>query len=389
VQDLYDVAIIGGGPAGLRCAKCAAGEGLSVILFEENEKVGEPVHCGECLSKLCEEKYSLNLPLETISQKVKGIRVVFPSGKETFLDEPGYVLEKNRFEAHLAEQAEKEGAEILLGEKVEGVTRGDVWLVQTNKEKYTCRILIDASGSQAFLSSFLKLGARYETVIGMQYEMKEVTTQGYVDFYLDVQAFPHGYFWVIPKGGNRANVGMVTNEKSRAKVLLDEYVKKMGLEGKKVNKTFGGLIPASGPLPKTYGAGFMLIGDAAGFTSPLFEGGTHLSIASGGHAARVAAKAVQYGERGEEFFSNYEKLWKADFPKYEVIMKGKKALYNLTNAELNAFGNALPKRLAEMGALDKMAAGMRMAMKAPQLFSKDIFSVARSLGYSRAESYGW
>ncbi|HEV8617612.1 MAG TPA: FAD-dependent oxidoreductase, partial [Methylomirabilota bacterium] len=42
---MLDVAIIGGGPAGLHAASRLAAAGLDVTLFEEHAQVGAPVHC--------------------------------------------------------------------------------------------------------------------------------------------------------------------------------------------------------------------------------------------------------------------------------------------------------------------------------------------------------
>ena len=54
-------------------------------------------------------------------------------------------------------------------------------------------------------------------------------------------------------------------------------------------KPFGGTIPISGPRSVTVGDGLILVGDAAGFTSPLFEGGSHLALWSGREAAELLA----------------------------------------------------------------------------------------------------
>ncbi|OYV48909.1 MAG: hypothetical protein B7X10_02480 [Burkholderiales bacterium 21-58-4] len=51
------------------------------------------------------------------------------------------------------------------------------------------------------------------------------------------------------------------------------------------------MIPSSGPLPRIFGDGLLLAGDAAGFTSPMFEGGTQLALKSGEFAASTLARA--------------------------------------------------------------------------------------------------
>ncbi|MCX6772288.1 MAG: NAD(P)/FAD-dependent oxidoreductase, partial [Candidatus Micrarchaeota archaeon] len=51
-MEFFDIAVIGAGPAGTFAAYTAAKAGLTVGVFEEHEKIGEPVHCGECLSLL-------------------------------------------------------------------------------------------------------------------------------------------------------------------------------------------------------------------------------------------------------------------------------------------------------------------------------------------------
>ena len=56
------------------------------------------------------------------------------------------------------------------------------------------------------------------------------------------------------------------------------------------------------------------MGDAAGFTSPLFEGGSHLALWSGREAAQVIAEAIESGDLSKSVLEKYETAWKNTFP---------------------------------------------------------------------------
>ncbi|MBI2598410.1 MAG: NAD(P)/FAD-dependent oxidoreductase [Candidatus Diapherotrites archaeon] len=387
----YDVAIIGAGPAGGMAALSSARNGLNTLLLEEHATIGEPVHCGECISDLALKKFDLKVPKKTISLEVKGVRVVFPDHTAPTLKEDGYVLEKHLWEQWLAEEAVKQGAELKLNSRVTDIKRNaGKWEVGSGENVFQCKVLIDASGVQSIAS--LKLGLnqkRFESVIGIQYEMLEVKNEGWLDFYLWPKLAPAGYLWLIPKNNSRANVGLVTSQKNKAKAFLDEFIKEPDFAGKKIVKTFGGLIPASGPLEKTFDAGLMLVGDAAGFTSPMFEGGSHLGLKSGELAANIAAKAVQKNDFSKETIREYEMLWKKEFPPYEELFEGKHGFYTFSEQEMNQIARALPKELNNVNAFDKLMVGLKILATNPKLVRKELFGAFKAFAYSQAKYYGW
>ncbi|MEM3031132.1 MAG: NAD(P)/FAD-dependent oxidoreductase [Candidatus Micrarchaeia archaeon] len=387
-MELYDVLVTGAGPAGCSAALHAARKGLSVLLCEEHPRIGEPVHCGECLSALAVEKFKLKLPQEAIAMSVRGVRVIFPNHSASVLTEPGFVLNKDKFEAWLAGEAQAAGAKLAFPVKIEGLERSDRWRASASNGEFEAELLIDASGVQAFASRKLGLNPPHETVIGLQYRMSDIPTDGYLDFYLWPELAPGGYLWMIPKGDGKANVGLITTDKSNAKKYLDEFVSRMAWENKSVEKAFGGLIPASGPSAKTFGDGLLLVGDAAGFASPLFEGGTHLALKSGELAAEVAAQAVKRNDTTQNILRLYERLWKSEFPDYARMVEGKRAFYAFTQDELNAIGSALPKELSRMSLLDKLVGGLKLLAR-PSVFTKNIFAAMQSFEMSRAKNYGW
>ena len=73
-----DVAIVGGGPAGLLVAERCAEAGLDVIVFEEHPAVGEPTHCTGIVS--LETADFAKIPDEAILNRLSRARLHGPGG---------------------------------------------------------------------------------------------------------------------------------------------------------------------------------------------------------------------------------------------------------------------------------------------------------------------
>lgn len=404
-----DVLIIGAGPGGGSAALHTARAGLSTMIVEADPEVGVPVHCGECLSQLAIDNLDLDLPDDVVALECKGIRVIFPDGTDKLLTEKGYVLEKHLFEQWLADEAVREGATLHLSHRVTSMERVfnsenefSNWKIdgRGNEFPIECKAVIDASGVSGAASKLLDMGTEVEVIAGFQYEMTDVPNDGYLDFYLWPKYSPHGYVWMIPKKGERANVGLVTTDKKGAIKYLDKFVEDTYLKGKIIQnpewrkpgikpRPFGGTIPISGPREITTGDGLILVGDAAGFTSPLFEGGSHLALWSGRAAAKTVASAIKTGDLSNEALQPYVRAWKRKFPPYDKILKGKTSLYALSDDQLSSMARCLPRELGSMTPLDKIWIGVKILFRNPILYTKGVISVLLSFGYSRAKHFGW
>ena len=407
-----DVLVVGAGPGGGNAALQCARKGLKTMIIEDHDEIGTPVHCGECISDEAIANLKLDLPKEVISKRVNGIRVIFPDGTSKQLTETGYVLEKHLFEQWIADSAVKEGAKLALKHKLTSIERIEDngtfvgWKCDGKGEMFPIKskIVIDASGVAAVCSKFVKpdgvkpLNEKGKVVAGMQYELADVPTDGYLDFYIWPKYAEKGYLWMIPKCDGRANVGLVTEDRPRAKKALDQFIEDTHFNDlsqqlppwkTKGNPAFGGTIPISGPFENTHYDGLMLIGDAAGFTSPLFEGGSHLALKSAVFAAETAVSAVSNGDVTAKSLEKYTMLWKAEFPPYEKILRGKNALFELSDVEMSLMGSCFPDEMGDMGITGKAMVGLRLLFRRPDLYLKNIVPAMLAFGYSRAKYYGW
>lgn len=230
--------------------------------------------------------------------------------------------------------------------------------------------------------------------------MHDVPTDGYLDFYIWPKYAKKGYLWMIPKCDGRANVGLVSEDKKGLVKDLDAFIDITHFsdleitnppwrDGSMSVRGFGGTIPISGPHERTYSDGLMLVGDAAGFTSPLFEGGSHLALKSAVFAAQTAASAIKSGDISASHLAAYQAAWKKEFPPYDKILKGKTALYDLTDDEMSLMGRCFPQEMSAMGPHGKAMVGLRLLFRKPSLYFRRIVPAMLAFGYSRAKYYGW
>ncbi|MEM4137889.1 MAG: NAD(P)/FAD-dependent oxidoreductase [Candidatus Anstonellaceae archaeon] len=398
-DSVEEVAIIGAGPAGLSAAYYCAKAGLTTTILEEHKEVGKPVHCGEGLSEYAINRMELkDIPKEALGLRVKGIKVFFPSGDFVVYREEGYDLNKDLFENYLLQRAVEQGAKIKTESRVLGLSRKNgVWSIQSTKIGIKSRVVVDCSGYQSITNKILKINHKeLELIAGAQYLLDDVATEEFIEFYLDPKLAPGGYLWIMPKDNNRANVGLVSTQQTEIHKNLKLFIEKKGLDKKKILRPFGGMIPCGGPLPKTYSDGLLMAGDAAGFTSPMFEGGTQLALKTGQLAAQAIIEC--YNSAKEQNISDpyeedrikiYEQKWKKELPPYQKILKGKKYFYSFSEEELNQIGKILPRDLTKLSIVAKFNIVLKLITRHPGLIKKNFFAAMDTFSYSTGKNYGW
>lgn len=155
----YDVAVIGGGPAGSTAAISCNRLGLKTLLVEKEQRNNRKP-CGGVLPRICSdlimETMGVPIPDHVMSEpKTLGLYYVPPSGRKNSGSVRNYTLlnvDRVSFDQWLLDQAEDEGVEIRYDTRFEGFVETDdihVSMQGTSHTIITSKYLVGSDGVQS------------------------------------------------------------------------------------------------------------------------------------------------------------------------------------------------------------------------------------------------
>jgi geranylgeranyl reductase family protein len=301
-----DVLVIGIGPAGSAAAAAATAGGFKVIAIDRKKVIGEPVQCAEFIPlPLARRAQSAGVLL----QRIAGMNSVLPSGAVTASPFPGLMIDRAAFDRALAHEAQRAGAELVLGSTLRGVdAASNVAGIATpeGEVEIRYRVLIAADGPHSVVARALGL-APLASVNTRQYTVALTHAHDATDIWLS-QDYPGGYAWLFPKGA-RANLGLGIDQsiKRDLKTPLDALHRQLvavGRVGSEILVHTGGAIPVGGMRERLVFGNVLFIGDAAGLTHPITGAGIAAAVISGERAGQAAA--IFLGDRDASALREFE-----------------------------------------------------------------------------------
>ncbi len=303
----YDVAVIGGGPAGSTAAKELAETGHHVLLLDRDGRI-KP--CGGAVPPILLREFGV--PESQLETKVTGARMVAPSDKSVDMDIGGFVgmVDRATFDPWLRERASAAGADLVVGkfQTLEQAVDGRVRITYQPKggdaQTITARVVIGADGAasrvreQAFShQERMKHVFAYHEIV----KSPESTTERFdpkrCDVYYQGKISPDFYGWVFPHG-KCTSVGVGSAVKgfslrNAVKAMRDET----GLDDNQIIRREGAPLPLK-PLKRwDNGKNVVLIGDAAGCVAPSSGEGIYYAMSCGRFATRAVDELLQTGDR--------------------------------------------------------------------------------------------
>jgi digeranylgeranylglycerophospholipid reductase len=313
-----DVAVIGAGPAGLFSARVLASTGHDVVVLEEHQRVGVPVHCTGLLGLDAFPEF--DLPRASILGVADRAQFVAADGSSVVVDSTSVraaIVDRAQFDQSLADVSQLAGAELRSGTRVRAVSvQGDhvSIFVDGAERPIRARACVIACGANYRFNRQLGLGVPRAYVQSAQLECA-FDGPGQVEVHLGRDVAPRGFAWVVPfmrgeRSCNRIGLMCDTRAAARFQSFGHRVRARFGIEHEQWPDARLKVLPL-GPVTRTYGTRVLAVGDAAGLVKPTTGGGIYYSLISGHIAAETLDAALRHDELSEARLRQYEARWRS------------------------------------------------------------------------------
>jgi geranylgeranyl diphosphate/geranylgeranyl-bacteriochlorophyllide a reductase len=309
---VFDVAVIGGGPAGATAADDLALKGFSVMLLD---RAGRIKPCGGAIPPRAMKDFQI--PDAMLVAHATKARMISPTFKKVDIPiENGFVglVDRCEFDEWLRERAQSHGADRRIGtfDHLEHLDDGSA-IVHYNARKTAgdtetflarirAKVVIGADGAKSEVARQNVRDAEKTKYVFAYHEIVKTPEQPPADYeasrcdvYYNGKMSPDFYGWVFPHGAT-ASIGVGSADKGFSLRNATALVRQAaGLENAETLRREGAPIPLKPLRYWDNGKNVVLAGDAAGVVAPASGEGIYYAMAGGRFAGEAAEEFLKTG----------------------------------------------------------------------------------------------
>jgi geranylgeranyl reductase family protein len=289
-QSVWDVVVVGAGPAGSTAARVAAERGASVLLIDR-ARFPRYKTCGGGLIGISLDLIPaavhpiIERSIGTVRFSLRGGRVKRHSARPAFLA----MVRRERFDDALAKAAVAAGATFVDGVQVKAISDNELVTLTTSAGDIRAKVVIGADGTNGQTGRYV--GVTPEAVdLGLEVELVDSTDAWADEVFLDWGPDRGSYAWMFPKDGI-LTVGVIEAKGSpeSTRAYLDTWVGQLGLGANEVHSSSGHLTQWRMPGSPLRRGNVIVAGDAAALLDPWTREGISYALRSGTWAGEAAA----------------------------------------------------------------------------------------------------
>jgi len=304
----FDVAVVGGGPAGATAANELARAGYSVALIDRGGRI-KP--CGGAIPPKLLRDFAI--PEHLMVAQATTARMVAPSKKSVDMDIGGFVgmVDREEFDEWLRDRAARNGASRFTG-SFKTITRdGDGYAtvhfapkgaLHEARGSVRARLVIGADGARSAVGKQEVPGAENVKCVFAYHEIVRSPAEGgdfdgsRCDVYYQGEVSPDFYGWVFPHG-KCTSVGVGSAQKGFSlRGATATLRRKSGLDAADTIRCEGAPIPLKALKRWDNGQDVLLVGDAAGVVAPASGEGIFYAMTCGRYGAEAGAEFLKTGD---------------------------------------------------------------------------------------------
>ncbi|MFH2060961.1 MAG: geranylgeranyl reductase family protein [Pseudomonadota bacterium] len=320
---MFDVVIVGAGPAGTAAAFDLLDKGMKVLILDKVEFPRKKACAGGITPKGYHLfKYDISSMVKRECQSVritsKKDKAFTISSKKTLC----YMTNRQELDFFSLNKVMEMGAEFMITHKIMSIDESGSFVeIRTQSGNFKASYLIGADGANSIVRRFVTKKKFFKKQFAIEADVK-IDRPDTFPMEFDFSWHANGYFWIFPKD-DHLNIGIYSidsNLKPNTQDLSDFARKRIGCDNLEAVKgypicTGGGSYQFDG---QSGSRRTLLVGDAAGFAEPLFGEGIYFAIKSGQTAAQAILRS---GNEPDSVKSGYIKKLKgiqADLKLYDL-----------------------------------------------------------------------